>query len=185
MAISKSLYTKGGSDEYETPKALFDYLNSIFEFELDPCAKPSIEAQKRINTKEKYTQDEDGLDNTWVNFSTFVNPPYSKISKWIDKAIKEYDDRLMIYARFSTPTSRPKPIVMLVPARTDTKWFHKIANYSFTKVILLKGRLRFNNSKNSSPFPSCLIILSSVSYLNKFETTIQLPTWIMDVKNLD
>jgi phage N-6-adenine-methyltransferase len=183
MAISKSLYTRG-SDEYETPKALFDYLNTIFEFELDPCAKPSIEAQKRIKTRVQWTEDDNSLDGEWENLSTFVNPPYSKISKWIDKVLDEYDRRLLAYANPSKSNYKPKPIVLLVPARIDTKWFHKIAKYSFTKVILLKGRLKFNNSKNSSPFPSCLIILSSVSYLNKFETTIQLPTWIMDLKNI-
>jgi phage N-6-adenine-methyltransferase len=184
MAIAKTLYSSS-SDEYETPKHLFDYLNKLFEFQLDPCAAQQRERQDRIKTLHRFTEDDDGLDRYWGNYSTFVNPPYSKISKWIDKALKEYDGRLGTYAQMPDPSHRPKPIVLLVPARTDTKWFHKITKYSFTKVIFLKGRLKFNKMKASAPFPSCLIILSSISYLNKFEDTIQVPTWILDMKNLE
>jgi phage N-6-adenine-methyltransferase len=183
MAISKSLYSSE-SDEYETPKHLFDYLNNIFEFELDPCAAPQRERQARIKTLHRFTEDDDGLNSYWGNYSTFVNPPYSKISKWIDKALKEYDDRLGDYAKMIGPDYKPKPIVMLVPARTDTKWFHKIAKYSFTKIIFLKGRLKFHNTKHAAPFPNCLIILSQISYLNKLQNTIHVPTWTLDLKNL-
>jgi phage N-6-adenine-methyltransferase len=184
MAISKSIYSSE-SDEYETPKPLFDYLNSIFHFELDPCAKPEIEARKRIDTAHGWTQEHEGLSKNWVNLSTFVNPPYSQINKWIDKALEEYHERVETYTMIGKPPYKPKPIVLLVPARTDTKWFHKIANYSYTKIVFLKGRLKFNRQKASAPFPSCLIILAASSYMNRFENTIHIPAWTLDVKSLD
>lgn len=177
MTLNQSLYSSA-SDQYETPKHLFDFLNDVFHFELDPCAKPQIEAQKRINTRLRYTEDDDGIIQAWDNVSTFVNPPYSKISKWIDKAMIEFHFRLS--SKFDYKAA---PIVLLVPARTDTQWFHKIAASPFCKIIFLKGRLKFNNTKTNAPFPSCLIILSSASYLDKLIPDIDMtvvPSFIMD-----
>lgn len=48
-------------------------------------------------------------------------------------------------------------VVMLLPARTDTKWFHEYI-YKKAEIIFIKGRLRFGNSKNSAPFPSMIVI---------------------------
>lgn len=164
MPLNRSLYSSA-SDLYETPKNLFDILNHVFEFTLDPAAKDSIESQKRIDTKLKYTQDDDGLSKSWDNESTFINPPYSKIKKWIEKAIQEYDERVY---NASYKQIKPQPIVLLVPARTDTRWFHSIATHPYVKIIFIKGRLRFDKQKKSNaPFPSCLIILSPSSYLDR------------------
>ncbi len=75
-----------------------------------------------------------------------MNPPYGReIGKWIEKAKIE--------------ASNGSKVVALLPARTDTKWFHEnIYNNKFCEIRFLKGRLKFGNSKNSAPFPSMIVI---------------------------
>ena len=48
---------------------------------------------------------------------------------------------------------------LLLPARTDTKWFHMLNNLLFTRIVFIQGRLKFGNSKNSAPFPSMLVFI--------------------------
>lgn len=190
MTISKSLFSCN-SDDYETPDYLYDLLNSVFDFHLDPCARMSSEAQKRIHTKIRFTKEDDGLCKSWINYSTFVNPPYSKISTWIDKCISEYDHRIKTYVLTKLPEHIPSPIILLVPARTDTKWFHTLVGYPYTKVIFIKGRLKFSNRKSSAPFPSCIAVISSTAFFDKlFENagaehnhrlTI-IPAWTLDIR---
>ena len=74
----------------------------------------------------------------------FVNPPYSKIKNFVDKAIKEH--------------KKDKEVVLLIPARTDTKYFKKLVDYG-VDITFVTGRLHFNDS-NSAPFPSCYIRLN-------------------------
>lgn len=48
---------------------------------------------------------------------------------------------------------------MLIPARTDTRWFHEfIYNKENVEIRFLKGRLKFGNAKNSAPFPSMIVV---------------------------
>lgn len=117
------------SDNWSTPKWLYDVLNKQYNFDDDPCP---------LRTKE------DGLKRNWGK-KVFVNPPYSNITKFIEKGIKEIEK------------GNTELIIYLLPARTDTKWFH---NYIYKKreIIFLKGRLKFGNSKNSAPFPSMIVI---------------------------
>lgn len=80
----------------------------------------------------------------------FCNPPYSVIDEWVRKAYEE---------SFKPATC----VVLLIPARTDTKWFHDyILNRA--EVRFIRGRLRFGESKNSAPFPSMLVIFRSARY---------------------
>ena len=90
-----------------------------------------------------YESNFDGLEIEWKEWN-FVNPPYSQIIKWIDKSIKEHE--------------KGKEIILLLPVRTDTKWFKKLVNYG-CYIMFITGRLHFNNS-NSAPFPSCYIRLT-------------------------
>lgn len=85
-----------------------------------------------------------GLDIDW-GYKNFVNPPYSKIKLFIDKSIEEH--------------KKGKEIILLIPARTDTKYFKKLVEYG-CEIIFIIGRLHFNDS-NSAPFPSCLIKLTN------------------------
>lgn len=126
------------SDEWETPQDLFDELDKEFHFDLDVCATNE-------NTKclLHYTPQDDGLSKDWSAWDTiWCNPPYSNIKDWAKKC------------------SKHKGLaVMLVPARTDTKWFHEYCyNKPNVEIRFIKGRLKFGKSKNSAPFPSMIII---------------------------
>jgi site-specific DNA-methyltransferase (adenine-specific) len=127
------------TDQWATPQYFFDELNSEFHFTLDPCAD-------EFNHKcEKYfSKEQDGLLQSWKNDIVFCNPPYGReIYNWVKKAYEEYNKGAIV--------------VMLVPARTDTKWFHEFI-YKKAEIRFIKGRLKFGNSKNSAPFPSMVVI---------------------------
>lgn len=83
-----------------------------------------------------------GLCREW-GWSTFCNPPYSEISTWVQKAYNE--------------AKTGKTIVLLVPSRTDTKWWHEYIMKA-KEIRFIKGRLKFGGSKNSAPFPSAVIV---------------------------
>lgn len=141
------------SDEWETPQGLFDRLDAEFHFTLDPCATPD-------NAKcEKYfTREDDGLSQDWLNHRIFVNPPYGReISKWVKKSYEEG----YLYAKAI--------VVMLIPARTDTKYWHDWVMQA-SEIRFIKGRLKFVNRTlpsynddgnfkvSPSPFPSAVVI---------------------------
>ena len=136
--------------EWVTPPELYNKLNDMFDFDLDPCTTE----HNPLNTPHFYTKKENGLTKQWYG-NVFVNPPYDQIEEWLAKAQKELE------------TGMAPKIVFLLPARTDTKWFHTfIYDYSFykfrshVKVWFLKGRLKFRHAKNSAPFPSMVVIFS-------------------------
>jgi len=136
--INKGLFTSN-TPEWETPQDLFDELNKEFNFTLDVCA-----TKKNAKCKKYYTKDDNGLDKDWDGV-IWCNPPYGReISAWVEKA----------YVSLCKT-------VMLIPARTDTKYFHNyIYNKPNTEIRFIKGRLKFSNSKNSAPFPSMLVIFN-------------------------
>ena len=86
----------------------------------------------------------DGLEIEWEE-KNFINPPYSKIKQFVDKSIEEH--------------KKGKEIILLIPARTDTKYFRKLVDYG-CDIVFITGRLHFNDS-NSAPFPSCLVYLTN------------------------
>lgn len=136
--INKGLFSSN-SDNWETPLDLFERLDQEFNFDLDVCAND-------FNTKcfNYYTLKEDGLVQEWIG-NIWCNPPYGRnIGKWVKKA---YESSL-----------NGNLVVMLLPARTDTKWFHDYI-YNKSEIRFLKGRLKFSNSKASAPFPSMIVIL--------------------------
>ncbi len=117
------------SPHWATPKWLYDELNKEFNFNDDPCPL--------------YSKD-NGLKRSW-NERVYLNPPYGrKIGLWIRKAYNEF--------------LQGKTIVMLLPSRTDTKWFHEIILPHAKEIRFIKGRLKFGDSKNSAPFPSVIAI---------------------------
>lgn len=129
------------TDMWETPQDFFDELNSEFHFTLDVCAVP-----ENAKCEKFYTPDDDGLSQPWDGV-VYCNPPYGRdIGKWILTA------SIASGARGAT-------VVMLLPARTDTRWFHDyIYQKERVEIRFLRGRLKFGNSKNSAPFPSMLAI---------------------------
>lgn len=126
---------------WETPKELFDKLNREYNFTLDVCA-----IHKNAKCKKYFTPQQNGLKQNWGGHC-FMNPPYGgEIGKWIEKAYKE--------SRKINCT-----VVALLPARTDTRWFHEwIYRMHGVEVEFLKGRLKFGNSTNSAPFPSMVVV---------------------------
>ena len=82
---------------------------------------------------------------SWKNETVFCNPPYGKeISKWVKKCYEEHKKNNIT-------------IVMLIPARTDTSYFHDYI-YNKSEIRFIRGRLKFNDGKQGAPFPSMLVI---------------------------
>lgn len=121
------------SDHWRTPENLYRYLDEEFRFNFDPCPHEQL---RTIN----------GLLVSWKNKIVFVNPPYFEVKKWVAKAYGE--------ARDNGAT-----VVLLVPARTDTAWFHDYCLKA--EIRFIRGRLRFGNATENAPFPSMLVIFRS------------------------
>lgn len=125
------------TDDWSTPQDFFDKLNDEFHFTLDPCADESNHKCEKYFTKEQ-----NGLIQNWSGERVFCNPPYGReIGEWVKRCA----------------TSAAELVVMLIPARTDTRWFHEFI-YNKAEIRFLRGRLKFGNSKNSAPFPSMVVI---------------------------
>ena len=129
------------TNEWETPQEFFDKLNEEFNFTLDPCATP-----QNAKCKKFYTIKEDGLKQNWQGETVFCNPPYGRaIKDWVRKCYEE--------------SKKPNTIVvMLIPARTDTTYFHDYIYKKARDIRFVKGRLKFGNSTNSAPFPSMVVV---------------------------
>lgn len=142
--VSKALFSSD-STEWETPQSLFNKLNSEFAFTLDVCA-----TDDNHKCDKYFTKQQDGLIQDWENERVFCNPPYGReIIHWVEKCAKH------------------KGIaVMLLPARTDTQWFHEyIYQKPSASIRFIKGRLKFGGSINSAPFPSMIVIFDNNHYL--------------------
>lgn len=138
--MKNDLMFSSKSDEWYTPDDFYENLDDEFHFNLDPCAT-------EFNHKcDKYfTKEINGLSQKWGGYRVFCNPPYGRvIAEWVKKAYEESraEDTL---------------VVMLLPARTDTKWFHDYI-YGKAEIRFIKGRLKFSGCNNPSPFPSMVVI---------------------------
>lgn len=126
-----------------TPQKFFDELNQEFNFDLDPCASPET-----AKCKLYYTKETDGLTKNWGGYTVFCNPPYGKeIKDWVKKSYEE-------------SKKENTTVVMLIPARTDTKYFHEYI-FGKSEIRFIKGRLKFEGKQigsGSAPFPSMLVI---------------------------
>lgn len=144
--MNKALFTSN-RDDWETPKELFKSLNKEFNFTLDPCSN-----DYNYKCVKHYTEKENGLEKLGKMRLFFCNPPYGReISKWVKKC---YLENLL----------NNTLIVLLIPARTDTLYFHEyIYNKPYVDIIFIKGRLKFEINgvaQNSAPFPSMLVIFN-------------------------
>lgn len=136
------------TDMWETPQDFFDELNKEFDFTLDVCAN-----SENAKCEKFYTKERNGLKYPWcTSGSVWCNPPYGKgIEEWVKKAFEDS-------YKFN------QKIVMLLPARTDTKWFHDyIYGKNRVDIRFVRGRLKFGNSKNSAPFPSMVVVFRGSS----------------------
>ena len=143
--MNTDLMFSSKNENWETPQDFFDALDNEFHFTLDPCANDENHKVPKYFTKEI-----DGLSLDWGGEITFCNPPYGKqIGKWVKKAYETYKNAWNY--KYKTV------VVMLLPARTDTKWFHDYI-YNKAEIRFIKGRLKFGGCKNSAPFPSMVVI---------------------------
>lgn len=116
------------SDEWATPEDTYQALYKEFGFADDACPLGG-------NTN--------GLMREWKS-PCFVNPPYSDIYPWMEKAVLE--------------SRAGKTVVLLVPSRTDTRWWHKHVLAEAHEIRFIKGRLKFGGAKTGAPFPSCVVV---------------------------
>jgi site-specific DNA-methyltransferase (adenine-specific) len=140
MKTGKAMLTSD-TCEWETPFYLYKELDDEFHFTLDACA-----TYENAKCHRFYTMEDDGLKQDWTGETVFCNPPYGKaIGDWVYKG----------YIEGQKPNTT---VVMLIPARTDTKYFHNYIYHDAKEIRFIKGRLKFGNSKNSAPFPSMVVI---------------------------
>lgn len=128
------------TDLWETPQWLFDKLDAEFGFDIDVCALP-----ENAKCAKFFSPVDDGLKQDWEDRVVWCNPPYGRqIGAWVKKA---YDS-----------ANNGAIVVMLLPARTDTKWFHEyIYEQPDTQVWFLRGRLKFGTAQYNAPFPSMVV----------------------------
>jgi site-specific DNA-methyltransferase (adenine-specific) len=132
------------SSEWATPQWLFNLLNNTYLFTLDPCS-----TDENAKCRKHYTKEENGLVQSWAGERVFVNPPYGKeITAWVKKCFTE--SKNMAYTNLHL-------VVALLPARTDTRWFHDYV-YGKAEIFFIKGRLKFGDGKGCAPFPSMIAV---------------------------
>lgn len=137
MALNRTVLFASQSVDWPTPRALYDALHAEFAFDFDPCPlggeqEPVLfEARSGLAT----------LFSTWADKRVYCNPPYGpEIRKWLERGLEA------------------ECAVFLLPARTDTKWFHEIVIPKASEIRFIKGRLKFGDATNAAPFPSMLVI---------------------------
>lgn len=157
--VNKALFSSN-TGEWETPQEEYDELNEQYRFNLDPCA-----TDENAKCENYFTKEQDGLSQDWkvvdynpeykspyrhIKGRVFCNPPYGRgtIAKWVKKAREEVEN------------GNAELVVMLLPARTDTKWFHEdvLDAPCLSAIYFYKGRMKFGGAKNSAPFPSILAV---------------------------
>lgn len=136
MTISRSLFSSDRED-WATPQDLFDRLHAEFNFTIDLAA-----AEHNAKLPRFYTKEQNSLKQDWSNERGWLNPPYgNKTGHWLRKAHES-----------------GSLVVLLLPARTDTRWFHRWVLGKGAEVRFIKGRLMFVGAKDPAPFPSMIVI---------------------------
>lgn len=126
------------TDDWATPQDFFDKLNREFKFEVDVCASASNAKAPTFFDKEA-----NGLAQDWRGVC-WMNPPYGRgIDAWMRKG-------------YTSARENGATVVCLVPARTDTKWWHDYAARG--EVFFVPGRLRFGDAKHNAPFPCAVVV---------------------------
>lgn len=134
------------TDNWATPQDFFDNLNEEFHFTLDPCAN-----EENHKCDLFFTKEQDGLTKDWGEHVVFCNPPYGKeIADWVRYS----------YEQSQKPNTT---VVMLIPARTDTRYFHDYI-YGKAEIRFIKGRLKFGDATTGAPFPSMVVIYRKSSW---------------------
>lgn len=134
MAKNKKVLYSKNTDNWTTPKNIYNHFVK---------EKGCIDLFPYCSTFNQY-------EKNYYNQKLFCNPPYSDMNNVVKYLVKQIEKGCTIY--------------LLVPSRTDTKWFHYLSVY-ITHISFFKGRLKFGNSNNTAPFPSMLLKLEMVHIL--------------------
>jgi|SRR6185312_10151181 len=137
--MKTAVHFSSKTDDWATPQDLFDEICDGFKivFDVDVCA-----SKENAKVPMFWSKEQDGLKQDWTGLKCWMNPPYGReIGKWVDKAA----------------TGGAETVVALLPARTDTKWFHKWI-YKKAEILFIGGRVKFGGHKNCAPFPSMIVI---------------------------
>ena len=152
--MSIDVHFSSVSNEWETPKSLFASLNREFNFDLDAAA-----TKENALCENFFTIQDDSLSQDWSQYKNiWCNPPYGRlIGKFVEKAFNE--------------SKKGCTVVMLIPARVDTKYFQNFC--SLGQVLFIKGRLKFINKSfpsyredgdfkvSPAPFPSAIVVFKN------------------------
>ena len=143
-------FKTSNDDTWSTPRDFFDKLNDEFHFGLDAAALSSstLVPDNWYGPDHPQLIRRDAFQRLWTidagNKPIWLNPPYGRtIGDWMRKANLEAQEGGVV--------------VCLVPARTDTNWWHSYCIQH--EVRFIKGRLKFGNQKNSAPFPSAVVVI--------------------------
>lgn len=135
--LEMNVHFSSATDVWATPQEFFDRLHAQFGFQTDVCALP-----ENAKCPNFFTPEQDGLAQEWSGVC-WMNPPYGRqIGKWVRKA---YESAL-----------GGATVVCLVPARTDTAWWHDYAMKG--DIEFIRGRLKFGGAKYNAPFPCAVVV---------------------------
>jgi phage N-6-adenine-methyltransferase len=145
--------------DWETPQELFDYINGYFGFTFDLAA-----SSENTKCNAYFTEDDNALLQEWHGIC-WLNPPYggtggSKLSEWIEKA----------YTESARDTCE---VAMLMPARTNTNWWHNFCMRS-QEIIFIKGRPKFGNAKHGLPQPLAIVYFTGNWWLRTKYTSLDI-----------
>jgi phage N-6-adenine-methyltransferase len=145
---ARSVHFRSDTCEWATPPELFAQLAARFGgFDLDPCASPENAKCPRY-----FTRQDDGLRQPWTG-RVFCNPPYGReIARWVEKA-------------WEAAQATAEVVVLLLPARTDTRWWHDYCARG--EVEFLPGRVRFGGAAAGAPFPSAVVVFRNAARVTK------------------
>lgn len=133
--MNREAMFSSATSEWATPPEFFKALDAEFHFTLDVCATAG-----NAKCRNYFTVEQDGLAQPWSGVC-WCNPPYGRqVGAWVKKAAES-----------------DATVVMLLPARTDTAWFHDYI-YGKAEIRFVRGRLKFGGSKENAPFPNMVCI---------------------------
>ena len=139
--MNRAVLFSASTDRWETPREVKDALYREFALNYDPCPLDGV-----VNGLAP-------LFSRWWGKRVFCNPPYGPgIAAWLERGLEA------------------EIAVFLLPARTDTKWFHAICLPTAREIRFIKGRLRFGDSPNDAPFPSMVVIFQNTPPTNGHTT---------------
>lgn len=139
---AESVHYLSQSDEWPTPQRRYDDLHREFRFTLDPAA-----TKENAKCAKFFTREDDGLSQDWSGETVFLNPPFGRvIGQWVKKAYES--------------SVQGSTVVCLLPARTDTRWWHDYVLRS-KEIRWIRGRIRFEGGRHVAPFPSVVVVFKS------------------------